>query len=296
MKNIFTKIRFLTLGLLVAASFSACNSADEVSVDLPLVPPLKSEAADTQNAPPAKTDQKSDFHNPTVEVKNISEVTPEEWDGVINAIINTKTKLLLENQIYIITNKNGVFPFWENNKRLISLGFPHGEQLDKNPFLLKYLREFPSSMKENDFSLLEDSPYSTEKKAELQAYRAKIEAVLPFVITDSIGDFAFLQVEAAHESGKYVATYRNGETEYAINIYDILSYKDGSYDDINPEDIFGTERMPKIGSYVYHDEFSLFWRNQNHMFDIDVSSENASVEAVTPLAGAYLERFPSEKF
>ncbi len=274
---------------------TACGSGEEVAVDLPLSPPTDSA---TEAEPAQKTADKKEVvhHSPTVKVRTIDEVTPEEWKEVIDAIINTKTKLMLDNHIYVIVNENGTFPFWENNNRLISLGFPHGEELDKNPFLLKYLREFPSSLTENDFSLLEKSTYSAEEQAELMAHRAQIEAALPYVITDSIGEFDFVKVETSQESGKYGAIYRKDEEEYRLNIYDIIEYKDGSYDDINPEDIFGTERMPDLGPYVYHDEFSIFWRNQNHMFDLDISEDETVLDTVTPIVNAYHERFPSEKF
>ncbi len=290
------RLRAMTAGILLGCLFvfSACSGEDQ-AVELSEAPRAKTQ--ETAATAESKPQSAATYHSPTVKVKPVTEVTAEEWQGIIDAIISTQTKELMSNQVYVIVNDNGVFPFWENNGRLISLGFPHGESLAQNPFLLKYLKEFPSSLQENDFSLLDKSSYSAEEKRQFRLYREKIETILPMVLSENVSEFKFTKVEAHESPGKFMAHYIKGDEEYVMNIYDILIYENGSYDDINPEEIFGTERIILAQQgYIYRDEFSLTWRNGHHMFEIDVEEGDEPLAEITPLVTAYLEKFPSEKF
>lgn len=289
--NLFELCKKTVTSLSLLLVLAACGKTDDKSVEPPPPPPAKETGSAKNEVEQAKPDNTSS--KPTMKIKKISEVTPEEWNEIITAIINTNTQLLLNNEVYVIINENGVFPFWRNKKNLISMGFPLGEILEKNPYLLKQLNESPSDFKKNDFSLLDSAPLTEEEKAVFREQRAKIEAILPFVISESQEGFTFNTVQADAEPGKYVVTYKKEMIPFTVNIYDIVTYKDGSYQDINPEDNFGTEKIQVAGQDVYQDEFSTYWRNTDHVFDI----KNTKIkDEILPLVTAYLKKFPSEKF
>lgn len=227
---------------------------------------------------------------PEVSFIALGELSADEWLYYAELEANAYPVQLGDQTIFLNPTTEAVEAVWKSKDQLLVTTFPSTAPVLANPYLNKFLSENPSDLKAERPLLIELAPINDEDKERLRANYLAARVAIPFLITKPADGAQLAKVIADEEPGKYQAHYLHEGKLTVITVYHLITYKEGRYGHIKPDDIFGNEDVTIDGVNVFQDEASLYWRSDNLIYDFPLTAYQA--DQPHTLISAFLKQNP----